>query len=391
MRPTSSCVLVALIPSLSVLIHSSIRIHAWSFQRRNVLQSVVLPVMGWWTTMPSEPEPSSVALPSTSITIPMEYLPRLSAYVVRYTLGTDDAMVYTAIVDTGSPFLTVPSFCDQIVWDSPKQWGCFDRITHNNTPYAAPTMERFDNNQGRVDWRTAVGGITFVNATTTMPSQDNNNMDELIVRSSNSNESSIVFGVLDGSLLGGSGGVFLGLIREVQRGIRPSFLGQTRVQSMVIDFRTRQLTLLSSSSSSEHTTNNTAAIPLVDDLRRYGDPTLHYTAQALHVRVNGRPIVADKRPIYVIFDTGVTGMVVSAELWEERNRVARQNRERSLWGTVEMDFGRTTLRAEQPLTTPLGTSPPWPGFRGHLIVAGLAFLDHKTLTIEMTNKRLWVE
>ena len=136
MRPTSSCVLVALIPTLSVLIHSSIRIHAWSFQRRNVLQSVVLPVMGWWTTMPSEPEPSSVAVPSTSITIPMEYLSRLSAYVVRYTLGTDDAMVYTAIVDTGSPFLTVPSFCDQIVWDSPKQWGLsLIHISEPTRPY----------------------------------------------------------------------------------------------------------------------------------------------------------------------------------------------------------------------------------------------------------------
>jgi hypothetical protein len=120
----------------------------------------------------------------------------------------------------------------------------------------------------------------------------------------------------------------------------------------------------------------------------------------------------------VIFDTGVSGMVVSLELWEDRYRVARANKECSLWGDVEIAFVTTTtaakkgkgvhdaspflptplpppptitLTAKKPLTTPLGQSPPWKGFKGHLIVIGLAFLDNKKLSIDIDNQLLALE
>lgn len=141
-------------------------------------------------------------------------------------------------------------------------------------------------------------------------------------------------------------------------------------------------------------------IPLVRDLnRKYGDPVIHYTAKAVDVQANGNSIFANnnnkvkKKTIYVIFDTGVTGMVVSRELFDERYVMARQNKEKSLWGSVQITFqthqGNTvSLSAQKPVTTPLGMKP-WPKFNNaHLIVLGLAFLDGRKMLIDMDGQKL---
>jgi len=145
--------------------------------------------------------------------------------------------------------------------------------------------------------------------------------------------------------------------------------------------------------------SDTAYIPLVNDLnRRYNDPVGHYTAIADGICVNGRallPTVFRNKPTYVIFDTGVTGMVVSQELFDERYSVARRDREKSLWGSVEISF-RTkggeavVLHATKPITTPLGQKP-WPGFNANLIVMGLAFLDGHTMTVDIDDQKLQID
>ena len=43
-----------------------------------------------------------------TISVPLEYIPALSAYVIHYSLFGER---FGAIVDTGSPFLTAPSTC----------------------------------------------------------------------------------------------------------------------------------------------------------------------------------------------------------------------------------------------------------------------------------------
>jgi hypothetical protein len=234
------------------------------------------------------------------------------------------------------------------------------------------------------------------------------------------------------------------LIRDTDPKLRPSFLGQLGIRSFTIDFGNNLLTLsdqplplvfssfssFSTSSSTLATTTESSSsspsgfphqlfrpyIPLVTDLRRYGDPAQHYTAQAASIMVNGRPLVSPVdggayKNIYVIFDTGVTGMVVDLQLWEDRYKVARANKERSLWGEVAITFATKsivktttttttkdhpattmmTLTASKPLTTPLGQLLPWKGFKGNLIVIGLAFLDHKKLSIDIDNRLLLLE
>ena len=221
----------------------------------------------------------------------------------------------------------------------------------------------------------------------------------------------VVFGVLDKNLLNGSGGVFFGLIKETDRWIRPSFLSQTGYKSFCVDLRHDQgdsnngrnspMLMLSKRPMigtllGENTPNDYGDyIPLIKDLKKkYKAPVVHYTASASRFVVNGLPLLIDKRrPLYVIFDTGVSGMVVSQELFDGRYLQARKNREKSLWGTVEVTFktklgNEVTLSANKPITTPLGKATPWRGFRGNLIAVGLAFLDGLAMTVDIDDGKI---
>jgi len=241
-----------------------------------------------------------------------------------------------------------------------------------------PTYELFDGVEGGVEWRSG-GPLTFVNATGSLLGPP-----------------TLIFGVLSPSLMRNPGGVFFGLVKETDSWIRPSFLSQTSVRSFALDLISTSSATLSLSTQSMIPPRQDY-IQLVDDLRiRYGDPTLHYTALVKSIAVNGNPLAFGRKnkPIYAIFDSGVSQFVVCRELFDERYAAARANRERSLWGEVEISFesaeGKVmTLSATKPLTTPLGDSP-WK-VDGYLIVIGLSFLNNNRLLIDMDDKKLWIE
>jgi len=297
------------------------------------------------------------------ISIPIEYIPALSAYVVHFYLFGER---FGAIIDTGSPFLAVPSTCSK--WSYKYVWGCYHPELTMDSGYKN-TIEGFDNNQGTVVWRKA--GFTFDNAT--LPQN-------------------LTFGVFGPDLLDGPGGVFFGLIKNTDKWIRPSFLGQTGYTSFCVDLRQApQLTL-----SKHPMIVGDDYIPLVRDLnKRYKAPAVHYTAKAASFIVNGLQLRLDdkKMPTYIIFDTGLSGMAVSEELYEGRNLQARKNKEKSLWGEVSVSFitqagGEVQLTATKPLTTPLGKATPWTRFKFNLIVLGLAFLDGNAMTIDVDDNKL---
>ena len=319
---------------------------------------------------------------TTTTTLPLEYIPALGAYVVHYYLFGER---FGAIVDTGSPFLTVPSTCNK--WAYKYKWGCYKPELTRDSGYSN-TVEGFDNNQGTVVWRKAPFSFD---------ENDNASKD-------------LVFGVFGPALLDGPGGVFLGLIKDTDSWIRPSFLGQTDYQSFCVDLRHASTAndssgadqptekddgpkLILSKQSMIHDDNY---IPLIRDLnRRYKDPVGHYTAKVASFVVNGLPLdLRNQRwPTYVIFDTGVTGMVVSQELFDGRYLQARKNKEKSLWGQVEVSFltqdgQQVQLAATKPVTTPLGLATPWRRFKGNLIVLGLAFLDGHAMTIDIEQGKL---
>ena len=84
-----------------------------------------------------------------SITIPLQYQPNLSAYTISYTIGKSQ---FGAIIDTGSPFLLVPAGSETSCRPEYK-WGCFHPEESQPVPGLEPTLERFDGNEGVVQWR----------------------------------------------------------------------------------------------------------------------------------------------------------------------------------------------------------------------------------------------
>ena len=336
-----------------------------------------------------------------SLTIPLQYQPKLSAYTISYTIGTSQ---FGAIIDTGSPFLMVPQSSETSC--SPEyEWGCFHPEESQPAPGLGPTLERYDGNEGLVEWRQGQFSFDIINSV-------------LFPRSL------MTFGVISESLMDGPGGIFLGLVKNTDGRIRPSFLGQSNVSSFSVDLRERgirkTLTLYGNannnvnvSSSADDVINENIvsppsnlrtaqnAIPLVRDLnKRFGDPTIHYVGVASSINVNGSNLSTTSRrngKIYCIFDTGCSGMSISPSLFDERYTMARTNKEKSLWGRVSVELktisGKTvTLNANRPITTPLGSERPWgKKLDGHLIVLGLAFLDGLKMTVDIDGDKVWFE
>lgn len=346
-----------------------------SFSRRSICGMLGLLPSSLVSPLPKEAEVESRAtncLPSQSyVTIPLEYTG--SELLIYYRV---EGSLFRAVVDTGSPFLMIPGTCGE---NTRQKSGCY---REQGVPSGLPdTYEKFDGFEGQVTWRKAK--VNLVNATGSLMS----------------NTPLITFGVVSESILSGPGGVFFGLLRDTDNWIRPSFLGQTKTEALQLDLRSQDKKTLTLSQY-PLIASNQKTIRLTSDLRRkFGDPVQHYTARAKSVTVNGFPLASEagaKLPIYVIFDTGVTGMVVSRELFEERYASARERREKSLWGHIDIGFetesGETvSLSAEKPLTTPFDPRQAWKKFRGHLIVVGLAFLNGNRITIDIDEERVLVE
>lgn len=357
-----------------------------------------------------------VAKSCVSLVIPLTW--NGAAYVASFRV---EGTPFRAVVDTGSPFLTVPGTCR----DGLRQrWGCY---RHEGAPAGLDdTFERYEGRAGTVQWRRG----TFVfyqgsvegspsgqaqlkdgrdegaeracwrapSASSDMDGQPSQNGRADAARDMNDGlllPNTFVFGVVADSLMGTPGGVFLGLIKHTLRSIRPSFLGQTSVRSFAVDLSCRPPTLTLSSARIPSPASKSIALI---DTRRFGDVCERYCARVRDLSVNGSPLRAsegDGVPVLAIFDTGVTGCVVDQALWEKRFKEAKQRRERSLWRNLTVAF-RTAegelvrLRAEDPITTQLSGRLPWPFFQGHVIVVGLAFLEGRRLTIDAEARRAWL-
>ena len=282
------------------------------------------------------------ALTAPMVEVPLEFIPTINGYVVRYNLFNEE---FAAIVDTGSPFLTVPYYCKPY-HNQKMRWGCYRPERTLDSGYGN-TIEGFDGNFGTVVWRKADFSFAKLDLDNNEITTTNNAESSPLTISNEGNHISdenkfnrpgtvpLVFGVLSEDLLNRSGGVFFGLIKETDKSIRPSFLGQTGYTSFCVDLKHSNNTNSKSMNSPKLTLSKQPIIgsetllsqeekkdfiPLVRDLKkRYGAPVVHYTAKASQFVVNGLPLLIDqRRPLYVIFDTGVSGMVVSQELYDGR-------------------------------------------------------------------------
>ena len=380
------------------------------------LSSLVLSPAGWptvaaggeesntgtgagWPTVAAGGEESNTGAGASgaSLHIPLTFQERLSAYTVSYRVG---GARIEAIVDTGSPFLLVPKPSESTCSPS-YEWGCL-RDEGSPVPGLTRTVERFDGNMGYVDWRNSI--FSFDRTLNDKATAIN---DVYPLTSSNADQSALfpvqnlTYGILSESLMDGTGGIFLGLVKYTDKRIRPSFLSQSNVEAFSIDLRNIEgrVKSLSLYGGGYLPRQSVPGIPLVRDLnQRFGDPTIHYCAAADKICVNGNVLASStrKEKLYVIFDSGCSGLQLSPALFDERYAAARANKEKSLFGEVTITFqtgyGKTpvTLSSKKPLTTPLSSDRPWgKRINGYVLVVGLAFLEGKMLTVDICKEKIY--
>jgi len=179
-----------------------------------------------------------------TVIVPLEF--RQGALEVAFGVGGDVRPGFRAIVDTGSPFLGVPSGCS-------RYWGCYDSRS-DEPPLDArrtsrwsgleDTVEEFVGGEGRVEWR--VADVTLLDAQgcvrglrTQCPPGRAGPWPAAATPGPG-----ITFAVFDEALtnsrISGGGGVFFGLVKYTSAAIRPSLLGQTGVGSFRIRLDTRR-------------------------------------------------------------------------------------------------------------------------------------------------------
>jgi len=224
-----------------------------------------------------EARSSNKAPASTSTTVPITL--EGGTFVASFKIG---AARLRAVVDSGSPFLTTRMACDA-------GWGCLSKGDVRFNGAFGNTYETYGLQvDGRTEWATgdcALGDW---------------NLDE------------VVFGVTD-DVRGQNTAPFLGLVKYTnrERGIRPSFLQQTDAEAFSLDFERETLTI---STAPLFDASDEGVLRTVD-LRPRGAPVYHYAVACDELWINGERY-RSRKPIYCVFDTGTTGVLVSRDLYE---------------------------------------------------------------------------
>lgn len=201
---------------------------------------------------------------------------------MNYTVNGNQ---YRGIVDTGSPFLIVPSVNTRI-------WGF---TSPTSPPYIdsglSKTTEIFGGQDYETYWKIGDFGLSNSYAL-----------------------KSVVFASVGEDIMRPPGGVFVGLIKYKAEDIRPTLLGQMQYSSIQFDALNKEL-ILSKKALIKSAEEKSSAVKMVD-LRALGDPVYHYAAKVKSLEINGYKI-AENSTIYAVFDTGTTGCVLSDDLMND--------------------------------------------------------------------------
>ena len=336
--------------------------------------------------------------------IPLEWFDNVLC--ARFTIKDKEVR---GIVDTGSPFITVPTVCTGL-------WGCLGTniVNEINADVALPqledTVEVFGGQEYDTKWRRV--GLKFTS---------NNSMNRNSMNSINSYEIYTLVAVVGKDILLPPGGNFLGLVKYNTKFIRPTWLGQTPFNSIRFDAPQQQLTL---SSKSLIDRNRDDTVLKMVDLRPYGDSVEHYCVKVKRLIINGRLIhtsnaqdrmklgwpanemlVADNQEMYAVFDTGTTGCIIQDELFFDERFPQPP---RSVEVVVESDFGQEVklkaIASKNNLFVVTPSKIPWfnPETNNkrskmkfdvdhpppRVIVLGLSFLRDTVLNIDTETKYL---
>ncbi|GAB5356035.1 hypothetical protein AAMO2058_000256400 [Amorphochlora amoebiformis] len=247
---------------------------------------------------------------------------------------------FRGVLDTGSPFLIIDGTACS------RRWGCFEG--QGSKTEFGDTYERYASQEGNVQWRKGQ------------------------VELAGSRFSDTVFGVFrEVESKGGEGAALVGLVKDANRGIRPTLLDQIKMRSMRFDFGEKSISL-----SRETLINPNQDVVKTIDVRRMGSPVRHYIVRVDHLSVNGQE-VRSNIPILAMVDTGTTGLYMSEGLFYKI--LPESKGFRSCDVAVKTAGGhvhKLTASRPDPYFLAFPISFPWlDEKRAHIVVLGLAFLE----------------
>jgi len=316
--------------------------------QKTLPQKFPRPLSGWESRVLNEKSQGSQL-----VEVPM--YPCQGSYCIEYEL---EGKSFRGVLDTGSPFLIL----DGTACSS--RWGCYKG--QGESAGLEDTYERYASQEGNVAWkrgRLKVG----------KEDMEKKHIGEFVFG---------VFNEVEGK--GGDGAALVGLVKEANKDIRPSFLQQTNFRALRFDFIDKKFSL-----SSRSLISRTKDAVKVVDVRKMGSPVKHYISRVDTLRINGEQIRSNL-PIYAMVDTGTTGMYISDTLFWDVFKQAKGFR------NCQVD-----LKTEKGHNKPLFASRPDPNFlvfpvnipwlderKAHLLVLGLAFLEGSELTFDVDDGRI---
>lgn len=294
---------------------------------------------------------------TTSITLPLE-IASGGTFSVRCTVfgaNGNAFQVYRTIVDTGSPYLVLPySGSDDDRKKKRRNW-----LTKTGSKYE-PTEEIYGSVKGNIEWRLA--SYSF--------------RDPRLQISPNISNANGVIGVLDDALTNEATGVgrspygLLGLIKNSNPTAdrsrfpapRPTFFGQEviaveevandasvgtayqQIKSFSINAPQRELTFSSESLIQDQTN----AMELID-LRKYGDFVDHYAVEVKSISFDDMPISTKgiRRPIVVVFDSGLTGCLLIRPFWDFVHKYYADNNAKDTAPSETHNFHSASITVKQ--------------------------------------------
>eukprot|EP00747_Dinoflagellata_sp_TGD_P004229 gnl/TRDRNA2_/TRDRNA2_110911_c1_seq1.p1 gnl/TRDRNA2_/TRDRNA2_110911_c1~~gnl/TRDRNA2_/TRDRNA2_110911_c1_seq1.p1 ORF type:complete len:394 (-),score=45.18 gnl/TRDRNA2_/TRDRNA2_110911_c1_seq1:62-1075(-) len=309
-------------------------------------------------------------------------------YVVDYMIGST---LITGVVDSGSPHLTTLADSDT-------------RSSGYNDTYAVYGVGK----DRVVKW--VLGDTSFSGDRLQSPVQIKSTQSES--RASSSAVLQLASGSGDGAgatggptsfafpglLLGvtskktkTSPGPLVGLVKYRADFIRPTFLGQTDITSFQIDYESSALLL---SRKPLLPPGFPGTLKMVD-LRFLGAPVFHYAVKVQQLFVNGQLFTAADRPIYAVFDSGTSGLMVNRDLFDaaefELGVLEVEMRFKAEDGSKVVVSSSRRICKNKCLFLCLPIDIPWAGVpqKAHVIFVGVAFLlNQGKITIDADAGRL---
>ena len=357
-------------------------------------------LFAWASALPA-PQAAVAALQPATVMLPLQ--PTAGGI---FSAGIFiDGEIFRVIIDTGSPYLVVP--LDDCALQPPRlsYYGCATPGQFRQSG-APSTSEQYGVLPGRVEW--LQGDVAFGETETAL---DPGGSISMRVRFEGTRAGgNVIFGGGDRNVMGQSGGALFGLIRQVNTGpsstipaadLRPTALAQLGFTSFCLDAGSRMLTL--SSKPLIRPKKEADALPLVDP-RMFGDGVEHICCHAVgnEVQIDGAAY-RSRRPILCVFDSGLTGCVLSQSLVDEfglssrvtkgTNSAARRGLQ-SLKLAISTERGQHVLLGSSEAESPLFYAQAIPlnwfvdATNGpHVVALGQCVLGRGSLTVDGPERR----